>query len=76
MVIDPDFGVHIYPVEIDKKTFPRIGRQYLESFAIPPNTAGQGSAANSGRVIGTKRAFDAPIVRQSQRSPIAVIKGR
>ena len=73
MPVQPDFTVPVNAVEINIDDLPLVAFRQFEMFPVPSRSAGQRTASGSRRVIEGEIRLDAPVVRQVQDSPIAVI---
>ena len=74
MSVQPDSTVPVNAVEINIDHFSLVAFRQFEVFPVPPHSTGQRTASGSCRVIERKIRLDAPVVRQVQDSPIAVIR--
>ena len=74
MTVQPDFAVPVNAVKINIDHFPFVAFRQFEVFPIPPCSARQRTASRSCRVIEGEIRLDAPVVRQVQYPPIAVIR--
>ena len=74
--VDPDVAVHVDAVELEPDDpLARAGRQ-PEGLAVPTDARGEeADAAAAGSVLAW-RALDAPVVRQVQPAPPAVVESR
>ena len=74
MSVQPDFTVPVNAVEINIDHFSLVAFRQFEMFPVPPRPTRQRTAAGSRRVIEGEIRLDAPVVRQVQDPPIAVIR--
>jgi len=74
--VDPHFAVPVHSVEFDERQlFPvRFGKS--ECLSVPSYAARQRPSAHAGRIVFAEFAFDAPVVRNIEQSPMRIIKGR
>jgi len=74
--VDPNLAVAINAIEVDEDKFAFRCCWHIEGLAIPADAAGQRAAAGARRVALIKFAFNAPIMRQIQLSPLCIIEIR
>ena len=74
--VDPDVAVHVHAVELEPRHLaPRPGGQ-PKRLAIPADARGEVAHAAAARGVLAWRALDAPVVRQVEPAPLAVVEPR
>ena len=70
VTVDPDFTVAIDALEFDEDLFSFCACGNRKRLAIPAKATRQCAAARAGRSVFTETAFDTPVVRQIQLTPL------
>lgn len=76
MTVDPHLAIAVNAVELDKYRLPFRSQGHREGLAVPTNAARQRAAASARRSFLTELAFDAPVVRQIQTTPLGIVQIR
>src|SRR5207244_3348615 len=71
--VEPDRGVSHSTVNVEIKLFSFVLRRDVEVFPIPAHTP-PGKLPRLTRIVLIERPFDAPVVRQIQLPPTAIIE--
>ena len=74
--VDPDLAFHVHAVEADEHPLPLGACRRIEVQAVPSRAAGHEAALRTARIPFVVRSFHAPVVRQIQQAPSAVVERR
>src|SRR5687767_14065116 len=76
MTVDPNLAIAVNAIKLNKQQLPFCSVRHRETLAVPTQSARQCAAADPGGMLFAEFAFNAPVVRQVQLSPLRIVEAR